>query len=372
MYNCYSDERGTFVKIHISENIRAMRKACKLTQEQLAEALGVTVGAVSKWESAMSVPDISTIIGLAEFFDTSVDVLLGYESQKGGMEKTLEALRTMRHQKQFAEGMREAEKALKKYPNLFDIVYECAMLYAVGGRERKSVKECRRAIELYEQALEMLSQNTNPNIGDIGIRREMANLYIAMGEAETGIAILRQSNIRGINDAVIGYALASVSHKPEEALPFLSRAMIDVVINQLQELGIGFSNAYLDLGQTEDAIYAMQWYAGILQGLRLPGEASFLDKLEAICQSRVVTLSMKLGKREDALQALRRAVILARRFDENPQYKLSGIRFFHGSGRETAYDDFGTSTLEGLRQEVTANPQTRDEMQRLWEEATAQ
>ena len=360
------------MKIHISENIRAMRKGCKLTQEQLAEALGVTVGAVSKWESAMSVPDISTIIGLAEFFDTSVDVLLGYELPKGGVEKTREALRAMRQQKLFDDGMREAEKALKKYPNLFDIVYECAMLYAVGGRERQSVKECRRGIELYEQALELLGQNTNPNIGDIGIRREMANLYIAMGEAETGISILRESNIRGINDAVIGYALASVSHKPEEALPFLSRAMIDTVFNQMQELSIGFSNAYMDMGQVEEAVYAMEWYAEILRGLRMPGEPSFLDKMEAICLCRVVTLSMKQGNREKALQALRRAVILARRFDENPQYKLSGIRFFHGSGTETAYDDFGTSTLEGLHLQITENPKTRTEMQSLWDEAIGQ
>jgi transcriptional regulator with XRE-family HTH domain len=360
------------MKISIAENIRTLRKGCKLTQEQLAEALGVTVGAVSKWESAMSVPDISTIIGLADFFDTSVDALLGYEMPKGGVEKTRELLRSMRQKKQFVEGMREAEKALKKYPNLFDIVYECAMLYAVGGRERKSVKECRRGIELYEQALEMLGQNTNPNIGDIGIRREMANLYIAIGEAETGIAILQKSNIRGINDAVIGYALASVSHKPEEALPFLSRAMIDTVLNQMQELSIGFSNAYLDMGQLEEAVYSMEWYADMLQGLRLPGESSFLDKLETICLCRVVMLRVKMGDREKALQALRRAVLLARRFDEKPQYKMSGIRFFHGSGTETAYDDFGTSTLEGLHEQITANPDTLAEMEALWEEALKQ
>lgn len=360
------------MKISIAENIRTLRKGCKLTQEQLAEALGVTVGAVSKWESAMSVPDISTIIGLADFFDTSVDALLGYEMPKGGVEKTRELLRAMRQQKQFAEGMREAEKALKKYPNLFDIVYECAMLYAVGGRERKSVKECRRGIELYEQALAMLSQNTDPNIGDIGIRREMANLYIAVGEAETGIAILQKSNIRGINDAVIGYALASVSHKPEEALPFLSRAMIDTVLNQLQELSIGFFNAYLDMEHMEEAIYTMEWYAGILQGLRKPGETSFLDKMEAICLCRVVMLRVKMGDREKALQALRRAVLVARRFDEKPQYKMSGIRFFHGSGTETAYDDFGTRTLEGLHEHLAANPDTRAEMEALWEEALKQ
>ncbi len=348
-----------------------MRKGHKLTQEQLAEALGVTVGAVSKWESAMSVPDISTIISLAEFFDTSVDALLGYESLKGSVEKTREVLRAMRQRKQFFDGMREAEKALKKYPNIFDIVYECAMLYAVGGRERKSTKDCRRGIELYEQALELLGQNTNPNIGDIGIRREMANLYIAMGEAEKGISLLSQSNIRGINDAVIGYALASVSHKPDEALPYLSRAMIDTTLNQMQELSIGFSNAYWDMGQIEDAIYVMEWYAQILRSLRKPGEVTFLDKMEAICLCRVVILCMEQNNREKALQTLRRAVTLARRFDKNPQYKMTGIRFFHGSGIETAYDDFGVSTLEGLHKRITADTETRAQMQVLWEEAIA-
>ena len=42
------------MKLNIQENIRNMRRERKLTQEQLAEALGVTMGAVSKWESGVS------------------------------------------------------------------------------------------------------------------------------------------------------------------------------------------------------------------------------------------------------------------------------------------------------------------------------
>ncbi len=40
--------------IKIGENIRKYRKELSLTQEQLAEAVGVTIGAVSKWESGVS------------------------------------------------------------------------------------------------------------------------------------------------------------------------------------------------------------------------------------------------------------------------------------------------------------------------------
>ena len=63
----------------IGENIRLLRKKHRLTQEQLAETLGVTPGAVYKWEAKLSVPDISLILELANFFDISVDALLGYD-----------------------------------------------------------------------------------------------------------------------------------------------------------------------------------------------------------------------------------------------------------------------------------------------------
>ena len=63
----------------LAENIRAFRKQRLLTQEQLAEVLGVTTGAVYKWEAKLSQPELSMLMELADFFDTSVDVLLGYE-----------------------------------------------------------------------------------------------------------------------------------------------------------------------------------------------------------------------------------------------------------------------------------------------------
>lgn len=72
-------QRETTMNIKLSDNIRAFRKARSLTQQQLADALGVTVGAVYKWEANLSTPDLSLLVELADLFDTSVDVLLGYE-----------------------------------------------------------------------------------------------------------------------------------------------------------------------------------------------------------------------------------------------------------------------------------------------------
>ena len=72
----------------LAENIRVLRKERSLTQEQLAEVLGVTTGAVYKWEAKLSQPELNMVMELADFFDTSVDVLLGYEMKDKHLEKS--------------------------------------------------------------------------------------------------------------------------------------------------------------------------------------------------------------------------------------------------------------------------------------------
>ena len=64
--------------IKINEQIAFLRKQKGLTQEELANALGVTNQAVSKWESSGCCPDIQLLPDLAKIFDVSVDELLGY------------------------------------------------------------------------------------------------------------------------------------------------------------------------------------------------------------------------------------------------------------------------------------------------------
>lgn len=59
-----------------NERITFVRKAAGLTQEQLGQRLGVTRQAVSKWESAQTVPDAVTIARLCEALDVSADYLL--------------------------------------------------------------------------------------------------------------------------------------------------------------------------------------------------------------------------------------------------------------------------------------------------------
>lgn len=63
----------------LGKRIMANRKRLGMTQDQLAEKLGVTAQAVSKWENDQSCPDITMLPRLAEIFGVSTDALLGRE-----------------------------------------------------------------------------------------------------------------------------------------------------------------------------------------------------------------------------------------------------------------------------------------------------
>ena len=59
----------------IGEKIKVLRKAKNISQETLANILGVTFQAVSKWETGATAPDIALIPPMASFFDVSIDEL---------------------------------------------------------------------------------------------------------------------------------------------------------------------------------------------------------------------------------------------------------------------------------------------------------
>ena len=64
-----------------AQRIITLRKELSMTQEQLAQELGITAQAVSKWETGQSYPDITLLPKLAEVFHVRVDELLGVAQQ---------------------------------------------------------------------------------------------------------------------------------------------------------------------------------------------------------------------------------------------------------------------------------------------------
>ncbi len=94
------------LKSQIGENIAAYRKKAGLTQAGLAEKLNYTDKAVSKWERGESIPDVLTLVQLAEQFDITVNDLLTDPNELPGNPGKLEQAMTQ-----------VSEKALKRKAN---------------------------------------------------------------------------------------------------------------------------------------------------------------------------------------------------------------------------------------------------------------
>ncbi len=71
-----------FMTIYFGENVKKLRKEHEMTQEELANVLGVSFQAVSKWERGETFPDITMLPVIANYFNVSTDDLLGVDKVK--------------------------------------------------------------------------------------------------------------------------------------------------------------------------------------------------------------------------------------------------------------------------------------------------
>lgn len=331
------------MKIKIAENIRKYRKERELTQEQLAETLGVTVGAVYKWEAGLSTPEIKLIMEIADFFEISVDVLLGYEQHCGNVEDRIEEIQQCIREKDFEEAVLIAEKSLKKYPNHFELVYISAVMYQLAFMEEKRDKAIERSNELFQHAISLLYQNTHAAISEVTIRNHIAENYLLVEKAEQALEILKQNNVGGINNSLIGMTYVRILKQPETAKPYLIKSFADSLGTIIRSMG---SMAMLNAGIGMEAI---SWLCEFLDSMKIDREViTFIDKFKVVLMAQNAIWSASLGDYDKAKESVRNAYLLAEQFDATSVNHLEGIRFLGDVEGAIAYDDIGKTAVEAV------------------------
>ena len=105
----------------IGTTIKKLRRDSNITQERLAELLGVSTNAVSQWECDKTAPDISHIPALASIFEVSADILLEIDISKSKKQSAIEEFTVkyaaLHSQGKTAERLKLCRDIQKKYPN---------------------------------------------------------------------------------------------------------------------------------------------------------------------------------------------------------------------------------------------------------------
>lgn len=315
------------MKITLAENINKYRKEKNMTQEELADILGVTFASVSKWERGVATPDLSLIMELANIFGISVDTLIGYEINTKSKEEINNRLLDYLKIKDYKNAIKEIDDGLIRFPNNFDFVYGGAQIYYYSGMETSNNDHIRKSISLYEKSISLINQNDNPTISEISIRGQIAECYIELKEIDKGIDILKKYNVCGTYNSNIAYAFVqkkNFSYKEME--PYLNGAIIDTISRFLM-VGISYSDYFKNKKDYEKAIRGLSWMIGLLEELKEnKNKISYFEKVIAYSKAKLAYLYHLQGDEENTTKYLKEAYIKAKAFDDNPSYSLNNTK----------------------------------------------
>ncbi len=139
--------------VYFGENLKKLRKSKEMTQETLADFLGVSFQAVSKWERNESYPDLTMLPSVAALFDVTVDELLGVDKQRREHEicKYIEEFEKL-YFKDTPKALEVMSEAIKEFPGDYRLVirYMKALIGTKGGINSNPIKICDEMVSLNE------------------------------------------------------------------------------------------------------------------------------------------------------------------------------------------------------------------------------
>lgn len=360
------------MEVLLSQNIKANRKRLGMTQEQLAEVLNVSVGTVSKWENGSSAPDIEMIVELADFFQESVDVLLGYQWRHRSAGQTVEYLRTLRMEHQYEEGRTEIRKALQKFPNQVEVLYECGeFLYdtavmrtkpGMDGDKEETGRCLRQALDVFQRVVQLLEQKDSPAINSLKVHQRIGIIYGTLGQKEKAISYLKRYNVFDLNNWIISSFLAEL-RQYDKAWDTVTEVFQHRAFELFQCCQIMYS-VLINSRKYEELLKFAFWMEGFCLSVQ-DGKSGYYVRAEAITDAMIAAafayknVDMIEEDFSDARCWLQKAVEKAGRFDMAPDY--SGKTCFTGHISEAVYDGHRESAILAVQDVILCSKEDEKE-----------
>jgi len=171
------------MKLQIGEKLKELRHSSGVTQDRLAEVLGVSSQSVSRWELGICYPDLELLPVIANYFDITLDDLVGMNkirSEQTRISIFTEALNFER-QEQWDRAIEVLRNALKTFPSDDELETELALVLSKAGKQ----KDLMEAITLSEKVLDQSSSEKLRSTA----RANLCFLYKAAGLTEKTTAI---------------------------------------------------------------------------------------------------------------------------------------------------------------------------------------
>ncbi|MDR1192672.1 MAG: helix-turn-helix domain-containing protein [Peptococcaceae bacterium] len=274
-------------RLPIGKVIYSMRKEKGATQEDLAQSVGVSVPAVSRWESSQAYPDITLLPSIARYFNTTIDHLLDYDLELGedaALDLVEECGRLFE-----TEGVGAAvalcERYLYQYPQNLFLKFRLGALYFACLEQAADAGEME---ELAYKAIRLLKLAATSDTDHIAYNANylLSALYSLVGRGDLSEEILAKIPKNPINPEDMLVPLYIRQQRYDEAKKLLQTNML----KRLRHVG-GALVSYAAIcggeggdeggGELEEALLRLN--EGLLDMFRLDPGSRVAGLLELAC-----------------------------------------------------------------------------------------
>ena len=294
-------------EIHLGRILAENRRRKGITQDELAEFVGVSKAAVSKWETESTYPDILLLPRLAAYFDISIDELMGYEPQMDREEirKTHRMLSEEFITRPFAEALEHCRKYAMEYYSCYPLVFQVGSLMVNHVMMAQTPEEGEQVIKEAVQLFRRVKEGTDdPGLGKEALHME-AYCLLQLRLPEEVLELLKEEPHVTSNPEPLLASAWKMTGDRKEAKRVLQIGIYREVIVLLNLLA-----SYMELCREEP-----EKYKETCQRLEAAAESFHMDELHpGIMMPCYIDMAQgwtALGEEEKALQCLEKYTDLA-------------------------------------------------------------
>lgn len=175
------------MKLQIGENLKRLRRARDMTQEDLAALLGVSYQSVSRWENGACYPDLELLPAIADFFGLSVDQLLGVNAaqEQQRVQKYLDRFQEAISQGRIDDCIAIAREGVAEHPNSYPLLNKLMYALFASGDESGNIPNWEENMRKYDQEIVTLGQRIMKYCPDEDIRMD-STIMLAFQHCEMG------------------------------------------------------------------------------------------------------------------------------------------------------------------------------------------
>lgn len=223
----------------VGEVIRERRKKLGLTQEQVAQRLGISAPAVNKWERGSTYPDITILPALARLLNTDVNTLLCFQEEVSDEEvvRICSEIAEIMEADGADAAFEAAEQNMREYPNCGKLIYRVAatmqgLTMMSGDWSNSEVTYRTKIYSWYERVMEC--------IGDERVKDSAAYIlagnYIQNSEYKKAQEMIDSLPEQGADKEMMKARLLLKQEKNDEAAVLLERMLMELTSMRLYPL----------------------------------------------------------------------------------------------------------------------------------------